>query len=510
MARALRTGDAQLIGSNRPLTLVQRAFRPSSNDLGRRVVDSTAFTFLGIAIRTGITLSSMAILARLLTPADFGHVAMATVVTELAALFANFGFGYILIQRSKIARIQIDTTFWAALGLGILLTFAVFAMSFVAGHFFDDPMVAMLLRVLCLTFVLEELAVVPRSLMARMMLFRADFAVQATMLFFRAGTAVLMAMNGYGVWSLVGGALAGGIFQTLAYTWIVGFRPRLRFNRRFLASTWRTNGGYFGNGILFYINANLDIVLVGRLLGASSLGYYQNARALTDEVRIRMVQPVQRVLFPAFSAIQNEPDRFRDGILRSGRLLAVVFMPVGFGIAAVAEELVPLLYGEQWLAMIPILQVVAIGSGVGVAANVGSPIFNATDRLGLSFRLNLALTVIAAITTLVGSHWGLMGIAYAKWIIATVALVFFRVALGVVQLRWTHLLNMIGAPFACSLVMFGAVMLARDPVHAAVPGLPWSLACHVLLGAAIYGVGVLIACRSHVADLMIVLRKFKK
>jgi PST family polysaccharide transporter len=499
-----------LAGSKRTLTLVQRAYYPSSANLGRRVVDSAAFTFLGIAIRTGITIGSMAILARLLTPADFGHIAMATVVTELAALFANFGFGYILIQRSKIARIQIDTMFWAALGLGVLLTCVVFVMSFFAGYFFDDPLVGTLLRVLCLTFILEELTVVPRSLMARMMLFRADFAVQAMMLVFRAGTAVLMAMNGYGVWSLVGGALAGGIFQTLAYNWIVGFRPRRRFDGRFLASTWRTNGGYFGNGILFYINANLDIVLVGRLLGATSLGFYQNARSLTDEVRIRMVQPVQRVLFPAFSAIQNEPERFREGILRSGRLLAVVFMPVGFGIAAVAEELVPLLYGEQWLAMIPILQVIAIGSGVGAAASVGSPIFNATDRLGLSFRLFLASTVIAAITTLIGSHWGLMGIAYAKWIITTVALVFFRIALGLVQLRWAHLLNIIGAPFACALLMFGAVMLAREPVHAVIPGLPWRFACLVLLGAAIYGASVLIACRSHLADLMIVLRKLRK
>ena len=350
-------------------------------------------------------------------------------------------------------------------------------MSFVAGHFFDDPMVGTLLRVLCLTFILEELTVVPRSLMARMMMFRADFAVQAMMLFFRAGTAVLMAMNGYGVWSLVGGALAGGIFQTMAYIWIVGFRPRLRFNRRFLTSTWRTNGGYFGNGILFYINANLDIVLVGRLLGATSLGYYQNARSLTDEVRTRMVQPVQRVLFPAFSAIQNEPDRFREGILRSGRLLAVVFMPVGFGIAAVAEELVPLLYGEQWLAMIPILQVIAIGSGIGAAASVGSPIFNATDRLGLSFRLFLALTVIVVITTLIGSHWGLMGIAYAKWIITTVASGLLQ---GCARPRPTAL----GAspehdrrPLRRALVMFGAVMLARDPVLAVVTGLPWRLAC---------------------------------
>lgn len=496
--------------SNRSLTRVQRAFRPSSENLGRRVVDGAAFTFVGIAIRTLITVGSMAILARLLTPSDFGHIAMATVVTELAALFANFGFGYILIQRSRIARIHIDTMFWAALGLGLLLTGVVFALSFVAGHFFDDPMVGTLLQVLCLTFILEELTVVPRSLMARMMMFRADFAVQALMLFFRAGTAVLMAMNGFGVWSLVGGALAGGLFQTVAYTWLVGYRPRLRFNKRYLASTWRTNGGYFGNGILFYINMNLDIVLVGRLLGATSLGYYQNARSLTDEVRARMVQPLQRVLFPAFSAIQNEPERFREGILRSGRLLAIVFMPIGFGIAAVAQELVPVLYGDQWGAMIPVLQVIAIGSGIGAAASVGSPIFNATDRLGLSFRLFFASTVIAVLVTLAGSHWGLMGIAYAKWIIAAVALVFFRVSLGLVQLRWVHIWKILGAPFVVALIMYGAITLAREPLSSVVTGLPGRLAALIVLGAAIYITGALVACRSHVGDIMLVLAKFKK
>lgn len=496
--------------SSRSLTLVQRTFRPSSENLGRRVVDGAAFTFLGIAIRTAIAVASMAILARLLTPADFGHIAMATVVTELAALFANFGFGYILIQRSKIARIQIDTMFWAALCLGVLLTGVVFTLSFVAGHFFDEKMVGALLQVLCLTFLLEQLTVVPRSLMARMMMFRADFFVQALMFFFRAATAVVMAMNGYGVWSLVGGALAGGLVQALAYTWLVGYRPRFRFNRNYLSSTWRTNGGYFGNGILFYINMNLDIVLVGRLLGATSLGYYQNARSLTDEVRARMVQPLQRVLFPAFSAIQNEPQRFREGILRSGRLLAVTFMPVGFGIAAVAEELVPLLYGDQWLAMIPVLQVIAIGSGVGAAASVGSPIFNATDRLGLSFRLYFASTVIAVLITLAGSQWGLMGVAYAKWFMTAVGLVFFRVSVGLVQLRWVHIWNMLGAPFLIALFMVGGIILARDPVYLAVTSLAGRLACLIALGAVIYITGALVACRSHVQDAVNTLSKFKQ
>jgi len=109
MAFASRTGDDQLARSSRSLTLVQRTFRASSENLERRVVDGAPFTFIGMAIRL-ITVGSMAILARLLTPADFGYTAMATVAIELPALFANFGLGYILIQRSDIPRIQMSGT----------------------------------------------------------------------------------------------------------------------------------------------------------------------------------------------------------------------------------------------------------------------------------------------------------------------------------------------------------------------------------------------------------------
>jgi PST family polysaccharide transporter len=493
----------------RQLTLVQRSFVASSENLGRRVVNGATFTFLGIAIRTGITVASMAILARLLTPADFGHIAMATVVTELAALFSNFGFGSILVQRSRVSRIQMDTMFWAALGLGVLLTGVVFGTSLVAAEIFNDELVGALLQVLCLSFIFEELTVVPRSLMARMMMFREDFWVQVWTLIIRTVTAVLIAGYGYGVWSLVFGGLVGVVFQALAYAYFIRYRPRFRFSKVFLTSTWRTNGGYFGNGILFYLNSNLDLFLVGRLLGATSLGYYQNARSLTDEVRVRMVQPLQRVLFPAFSAIQNEHERFRAGILRSGRLLAVVFMPVGFGMAAVAQELVPLLYGAQWLAMIPILQVISIGSGFSAAGSIATPIFNATDRVGLSFKWHFLMTAIATLTTLGGAYWGVLGVAYSKLLMALVWLLFLRLSFSLVDLRWRHLWSIVGTPFIISLLMWGVIEAARDPVYEAVSGLSGRFACLVAVGAVVYIIGALIVCRDHVRDATMAVSKFR-
>lgn len=488
------------VSSGRRASLVRRAFFPSSNNLSQRVVHGAAFTFLGIAIRTGVTIGSMAVLARLLTPADFGHIAMATMVTELAALFSNFGFGSILIQRARLSRLQIDTMFWAALLLGVVLSVVVFGLSFVSQLVFDNVLVGELLRALCIIFIFEELTVVPRSLLARLMLFRADFAVQAVMILLRAGVSVFFAMQGAGVWSLVAGSIAGAVVQTALYQLIGGYWPRLRFSAAFLRATWRTNGSYFGGGLLFYINSNLDLMLIGRALGASSLGIYQNARSLTQEINARMAQPLQRVLFPAFAQVQNESERFRDGIARSGRLLTFALAPVGFGMAAVAQELVPVLYGEQWLAMVPVLQVFALGSGLTIAGTITTSIFNAKNRVGLAVKLSLANVAISVALVLAASRWGMMGIAYTKLVLSLMGLVILRIAMGLVQMDSRDLWRMIAPPCAAAALMFVSISLFRPLVYQMLDPVALRLAALVGVGMLSYGVLTLIGARTHVND----------
>jgi O-antigen/teichoic acid export membrane protein len=266
---------------------------------------------------------------------------------------------------------------------------------------------------------------------------------------------------------------------------------------------------HFGNGILFYINANLDFILIGKTLGATLLGQYQNARSLTDEIRARMVQPVQRVLFPAFSAIQNDTLRFQGGILRSGRLLALAFVPVGFGIAAVAPELVWVLYGEQWLPMIPILQIISVAVGLTAPTHIGTPIFNATNRVGLSFKLYFIATVIASVLMLLGSHWGLMGVAWSRLLIALVGLVFFRISLGLVDLHSRHIWQIMGGPCVAAGLMWGLIGLAREPVVMWTANRPVQLAILIALGVAIYVLTCLIISPAHVRDAKEVVTKLR-
>ena len=470
----------------RQRSLVQLAFRLDAQRLGARVVSGAAYKFLGIALRTLITLGSTAWLARLLVPADFGYVAMATVITELAAMLGALGLGNVLIQRPVITRLQLDTVFWASLALGGVLALLVLALSFGAGWLFADAQVRPLLRALSVTFIFNSLSVVPGVVLSRLLRFNTEFWANMAVVALRALAAVLCALAGWGVWSLVAGALVGTLAGVLVSFACVPYWPRLRFEAALLRQNWRTSGGYFGSGLLYYLNTNLDLLLIGRQLGATPLGYYQNARALTDEIRGRIAMPIQQVLFPAFSAAQSEPERVRQLVLRAGSLLAALVIPVGVGVSANAPELVLVLYGEQWRAMTGVMSLFGISAALRAATALAAPLFNACNRVGLAFRYNLISSTLMVGAVLWAMPYGVERVAQAVMLTSLYALVSFRAGLALIGLRSRHIVQILGAPALAASVMWLLTLGLREMA------LPWhgplslQLAWQVGAGALVY------------------------
>lgn len=496
------------ITNRRGASLVQRAFRTSSDDLSLQVVRGAGFAAAGMALRTGVTLISVAVLARLLSPADFGYVVMANLVTELAFVFSSFGLGEIIIQRRRLARVQLDTIWWASLAIGICLMALVAGASFLSMIMFSNPLAGELLRVLCITFLLDQLTVVPSGLLSRMLMFRQLFGVQVVMLLFRNGSAIGLALLGWGVWSLVWAAVIASLMQLLVCAYLANFRPRWRFSKAFLFSTWRTNGSYFASGVLFYLSMNMDLAVVGRSFGAASLGYYQAARGLADDISARIAVPLQRVLFPAFSAVQDDLARFRYGVIRSGRLLALLTIPVGFGIAAVSEELVMILYGDQWLPMIALLQIVAPAAGLRAAATISRPIFQATNRIDLSLKLSVASTLILGVSVVLAIPWGLLGFAVAYAVNSLFVLIVLGVSAKLVKIENRELASMLMPPLAAALIMFAGVAMVRVAIEGGAPALFLRFATLTISGALIYCLGVFLLGRQHVGDLRDVISHF--
>lgn len=489
---------------------VREAFVLNNKNLGHRVVRGAGFTLAGILVRTLITLGSVAILARLLTPADFGYIAMATVITELAALFGNFGFAAVLIQRRVVSRLQMDTVFWASALLGLALTFVVIVLSYTASWLFREPIAGELLQVLSISFVINGLVVVHGALVSRLMRFHTDFWIELISIFSRAAIAILLAWNGFGVWSLVYGSLAGSLIRTVLLYLVVPYWPRLRFDLQYLRSTWVTNSSYFAGGFLFYANSNIDLLLIGRSLGATALGFYQNARSLTDEVRNRMAIPLQRVLFPAFSSLQDDNAWLQTSVLRSGRLLAAVVFPVGIGIAAVADELVPVLYGEKWLAMIPVLKMLGISTAIKASTAVASPLYNAKNRVGLALKYNVIGTLITLASVVVAIPWGINAVAGAIALASLYSFFGYRIGLGLIGLGW----KAVAATFAPPAIAAATMWFALEIVRLAWTESTFQEGIHLMLliavGALIYATTLIFLSRAFLVDLKWLLKKIRR
>jgi PST family polysaccharide transporter len=482
----------------RDANLLRRAFVLRGDGLGGKVVSGAGFQFVGVGLRTVITIASTAILARLLTPADFGYVAMATVVTEFAALLGTFGFSNILIQRRAINRLQMDTVFWASLAVGTVLGLAVFAASFCAELLFPDPNVGPLLRGLCLPFLLNSLYVVPWVVLSRLMRFRTEFFINIGAALFRTGVAVACAVAGLGAWSLVIGAIAGAACSTALYYLAVPYFPRWRFFPALLVSTWRTSSSYFGNGILSYTYLNLDLLLIGRQLGATPLGYYQTARSLTDEIRARIAIPIHHVMFPAFSALQADKTRFQELVLRAGRLLAAVVIPVGVGVAANAAELVLVLYGAQWEPMIPVMAMFGLSGGLRASTAIASPLFNANDRVALAFRYNLIAAMLLIGGVMLAMPYGIDMVAAAVAVASLYSLVIMRAACGLIGLKTRHVLQMLGPPALASFVMWLTTAALRQIGWSTQPLL--LLPAHVIAGGCVYVAVLHLLSRQYLRD----------
>lgn len=489
---------------------VRSAFTLNDGNLGGRVVSGASFTFLGIALRTVLTIGSMSILARLLTPADFGYIAMAAVVTEFAGLLNSFGFANILIQRRTVARLHLDTVFWASLCIGAVITLLVFALSFASGWLFSEEMTGELLRVLCFTFLCGSFTTVHEAILSRLMRFRTEFWIQISVIVIRSAVAIICATFGMGVWSLVAGAMTGAIIGPLIMLAVIPYLPRFRFNKRYLLSSWRTSGSYMGNTIIYYVSMNTDIFMIGRQLGAQALGFYQNARSLSDEVRGRIAMPLQRVLFPALSAIQDDPARLRHSVRRCARLLAAIICPVGFGLGAIAPDLVPALYGEQWLPMVPVLSMLGISAALRGSTAIASSLFNSQNRVGLAFRLNLAGVVLLVVSVLASLPYGLTVVAAAISANALFSVLMLRVAFGLIGLDGSDVLDVLLRPLLAACGMWAAIALQQQALASSPLHVSLKLLLDVATGALVYSLLLHLLSRQYLQEFQDLGRKLLK
>ncbi len=413
-------------------------------------------------VRQMMQLVATAVLARLLSPADFGLVGMATIISGFAGLFHDLGTSAAVIQRRNISDELLSSIFWANIAFGVTITFLLIAIAPIAAVFYHEPRVTPVLRVLSLTFCISGLSILQQAILERDMAFNILARIEITATFLSAAIGIASAIMGAGVWSLVYQALTM-VSVTSVLLWIASsWKPKKIFHWKEIKSVSNFSMNLTGFSIFNYFIRNADNLLIGRFLGAQNLGYYSLAYNLMLYPLQSVSSVIGRVMFPAFSKIQEDDVRFRYTFLKVTGAIALVTFPMMFGLWGVAEPFVMSVFGPQWKESIVLLLIfVPIGMVQSIGTTVGA-IYLAKGRTDWLLRWGVLAGIIILASFLIGLRWGTVGVA-AAYAVASLMLAYpsFAIPFKLISLPFRDLLKTLWRPFICGLLMLLVLILIK-------------------------------------------------
>jgi len=434
-----------------------------------------------------IALAGLAVLARLLAPAEFGLMAVALVVITYTETIGDLGTGAALIYWPERHAEVAGVTFWISLVTGWCYFAALQLVAPVAAAFFGSPEAEPLLRALAWSFPIKALGNTHDLLLQRDLRFRARALPELVQAASKILLAVPLALAGLGVWSLVWAQLASQAAWTVTLWCVSSWRPRPRASLDLLRPMLEYGRGIVGVNVLAAITHHADIVIVGRLLGATVLGYYLLAYRIPEMTVLLLMRVAGRVLFPALSRLQaaGGAARLRDGYLVSLRWLALLAVPAAVGLVVLAEPVVLTVFGPDWVAAVPILRALAAYAGLRALGSCTGDLLKAMARPGLLAALGVGKAVVLVPSlVLAGRHGAVALAATLATVTAVLTVVNLAIACRLAGIRPSEVLASLRPAVVGSLFL---ALAAAVPPGLAGPHLPaLSLAAGVLLGATCY------------------------
>lgn len=386
--------------------------------MGRSIIYGVIWNGINLILSRGITLLTMLILARILIPDDFGLVAMAMVFTGFIRVTADLGLAAALIQRrgKQLSSVHFNTAFWASAGFNIII-FLVFAFVIApfAAWFYEAESIRAIIAVSSFQMILSTLAIVPRSLLIRALRFRPIALAESLGSVVGAITGIFLALNGFGVWSLVFQALSQTLFSSLSLYLVVRWTPRIEFSKSALRDL--LGFGLFDalNRAIIHLSQNLDYLLVGKWLGAQALGHYSLAFIMTDIIRSQLMSVLNKVMFPVYSRLQDSTERIQTYYLTVIRYNTIAITPIMLIFFFLASPLVHLILGEGWEATIFPLKALSIACVIHTIGGTSDSVIKGSGRSDLLFKLYvMKLLLISLPAFSIGTYFfGLPGAATA-------------------------------------------------------------------------------------------------
>ena len=471
-------------------------------------VRGTRHTALAQVLVQAVRFGTSIVLARLLAPDAFGVVALASVVALFLDQVKDMGTGSVIIQRESVEQTLLSSVFHLNLVLGALLAAGLYVTADPLAVLLGDPRVGPVLQVLAGVTLVGALGQVHHSLLRRQLRFGTIAAITAAAAVMTAAVSIVLAVLGVGYWALVLGIVAGACSSTVLVWVRCPWRPSLVVSRTSLRSIWGYSLHLFLSNLTFLFFNQVDKVIVGRLLGTSALGVYSMAQRTVMSPVSSVGQTVQEVTFPSFSRRQDDNHALASAFIRSGRAIGAVTMPAMVGLAVLANPAVDVVFGPKWGDLVPVIRILAPVAAVLSISSSSADLMLAKGRSDISFRWGVVYCVVLTSLELVGSRWGLVGVAAAFAAgIAVLVPIGLHLAFRLVDLRVMTFVRALAPQAAITATMGLATFLVSQGVDLAGAGTRAQLVLGTTTGIVVYG-GLLHVCRpAVVGDLRLGLRR---
>ncbi|MGQ0850076.1 MAG: lipopolysaccharide biosynthesis protein [Actinomycetota bacterium] len=375
------------------------------------------------------------VLSRLLTPAAFGTVAIAIVFTTFTRVLTEQGLADAIVQRPSVDRRQLDTAFWANVGVATILMAALMISARPIAGAFDDATLAPVLWWLSLTLPISSLQTVQRALLQKEMAF-ASLTLRSVAANVAGGAAgITAALAGMGVWALVIQDLTGAVVNTVTIWAVADWRPGFTFSKADLKSLSSFGVHVLGFKVLQFFTRRSDDLLIGYFLGSALLGLYTVAYRLLRIMINVTTNVIGAVAFPVFSRIQEQREKVQRAYYKSIGLTSFLAFPAFVGVMVTAPQLVPLIFGAKWIEAVPVMQILSFAGLLEAVLHAPGVAMKALGKPSWRLAIAALTTVVTVAGFLISVRWGIVAVA--------TAFVVINYLLSPITLRAAH--RLIGA-----------------------------------------------------------------
>jgi teichuronic acid exporter len=490
-----------------PPRVVQPPPDVAAHEIGHSLKRGAMWTLGSQLAAQALRLASVVVLARLLTPDDYGAAALAITISTYSMILGDFGYGTALVQSSTASQRRASTAFWCALAAGAIGAGCVALAAYPAARAFDEPQVAGLVIGGGLTLFLVGVGSASNALLTRSMRFR---AIQtATLVASIAATAcgITAAALGAGPWALVLPQIVLALLTSAAFILAARWRPSLEFSRSAFRSLSAFAFPFTGGSAFFVLHGVVAVVVIGQVAGLADLGIWNLSMAIVIVPMSLLAAPISRVIYAAFARMRDDSERIAELWLRGFALMAAVLLPTFFGLIALAPDLIPFVFGEQWVAAVPVVQTLCALVMVRSLQTWNEPVMDSAGRPQVAMFLTGSVLLALPPCIWLGSKFGIEGIAVGYCFAALVGeLLSFLITTRQLSLKPLTVLRSLRGILPSAVAACLGVVLARSALEDLGVSLELRLLISIVVGVSIYVPCLALFSRSVAVELLWIAR----